>query len=233
MGFKKYFLIGMLVMILAAAAIMIYASLTGNEEVAPVENITIIEPEIDEVLANFSTFNDPKFTDSPIYVMINAEGSDDVSVTVASVAIHNVYFDVWYVLNTEKRAVDMENPLVKQIIADAGVTYNEIYLYIPEVTVNVNGTIKNATMPLDKFYIYNEYFMLEPGQTNYIKLTFLKDKSVFELENGTVVFAPQIRIESFVNLTGPNPESGKLWMNITAGMNNNGTVRAGLKYTPE
>jgi hypothetical protein len=235
MGFKKYFLIGMLGILVLIAGFMVLAKLSEQPAVnnTVVTNNTIVANNTtavhagDDVLASFSIGNDPNVTDSKIYIKIKEEGSDNISFSVSSLAIHNEFIDRWYVLNTKK--TEVSNELLKSVIADSWVIYNNIYIYIPEVTVDVNGTLVNATMPLDKFYIPGDFVMLDASKPAYIELTFLKDKSIFETDSG-YVFAPQIHIKSYVNSTESNLTEGKLWFEVTAGMNNKGIVHSGLSY---
>ena len=232
MGLKKYFVIGMLGLIIAIAGIMVLAKL-GEE---PAVNNTIIAANNTTVnkntddIAGLKTFDDPKFANADIFFRINAEGSDNISFKVSSVAIHNSYFDRWYILNTKATEI---GELFEKISADAGVFYNRIYIYIPEVTVNVNGSEKSVTMPSNKIYIEGDFVMTLQNQSAYFELTFLKDKSLFENSDGTLVFAPQIKVSVYKNATESNLTAGRLWTGITAGMDNKGDVRAGLKYIPE
>ncbi|MDD5182441.1 MAG: hypothetical protein PHC66_04730 [Candidatus Nanoarchaeia archaeon] len=229
---KKYVLVGILGIILLIAGIMVFAKL-GEEVVVVQNNTTIIEPEIDEILESLERFNDPRFEDSTLYVILNAEGETNLSFKVSSLAVHNTFFDAWYPLNNISTEISGDRIILKKIFADAGVVYNEFYVYIPEAVLNENGTMRNATMPQNKFHMYNEFVELIAGETDLIEITILKDKSLFEDADGTLVFAPQIRITSHKNLTMPDIDSGQLWFNVTMGMNNNGTVEAGYKYTPK
>jgi len=232
MGLKKYFIIGMIGVILLSAGIMVLAKLgeepAVNNTVIVANNTTVNESADD--IAGFQTFDDPKIVNADIFFKINAEGSDNISFKVSSVAVHNSFYDKWYILNTKAKDI---GELFKNISADVGVFYNKVYVYIPEVTVNVNGSEKIVSMPSNKIYFEGDFIRIRQNQNAYFELTFLKDNSLFENSDGTFVFAPQIKVSVYANATESNLTGGGIWTGLTVGMNNNGKVQAGLKYTPE
>jgi hypothetical protein len=238
MGFKKYFVIGMLAILLLSAGIMVFAKL--GEEKPLVNNTVIVTNNTNVVntsanksaddIAGFETFDDPKIVNADIFFKINAEGSDNISFKVSSFAVHNGFYDKWYIVNTKATGI---GELFTNVSADAGVFYNKVYIYVPEITVNVNGSEKTVSMPSNKIYFEGDFVKIHQNQSAYFELTFLKDNSLFENSDGTFVFAPQIKVSVYANATENNLTGGGLWTGLIVGMDNNGKVQAGLKYTPE
>lgn len=230
-GMKKYFMLGIAAVALISIIVLLFSAFSGNTPAVQVNNTTS-NSEIDEVLYSLPKKNHADIVDDRIFLSVEQEGREDVEFSVSSIAVHNIYYDVWYTINENATKIVSDKRFFKRILADTGLIYNNIYMFISEVTVN--GT--KAEMPLEKFFIPGDFIKLDENQNAYIRLTFLKDESVFETQDRTIIFAPQIRIESWVNVTlsvnetDVSIEAGKLWTNITVGMDNRGMVHAGLKY---
>jgi hypothetical protein len=196
----------------------------------------------DEVLNNLTKYENQKaIPDGILYTTTGLKG-ENIKIVLSSLAIHNAGLQpAWTVLlNANKiHEGNQTASLVDEHILDL-LVYNQVYMYIPKVTVTVDGKDYDAILPANRFYIDGDFIGLYQDNKSYLEFDFINDNTtLFKTTDGQYVYAPKMNILAYVNVTASiyndsfvNMTSGVLWTNITVGTDINGRLMSGYKIDP-
>jgi hypothetical protein len=186
--------------------------------------------------------NQKPIPDGTLYTTIGLEG-ENIKIVLSALAIHNAGIqEGWTVLLNSNRIYggNQAASLVDEHILDT-LVYNRLYMYIPKVTVTVDGKDYDAILPSNRFYVDGQFIGLYQDKKTILELDFVNDNTtLFKTVDGQYVYAPKISVLAYVNVTANvynesfvNRTGGTLWTNITVGTDINGRVMSGYSIDPK
>ena len=172
-------------------------------------------------------------SDSPTFYNISA-----LNVTLVNASIHSTTTGDWYNVPLQLKSfnlIALKN--ISSVLSGTKLqsgSYNEIVLYVSNVSATINGTTRHVILPNNRLVILGDFNVSNStNSTNWINIDFDLGRSLHITDNGTLCLLPVLNIrnvldsnlqlnQSFVVVAnGPARVKGTVEM----GMDQNGSMR--------
>jgi hypothetical protein len=197
---------------------------------------------LDSILGQPVHKNDPRLADGTLIFALDSTGKSNATISMSVIALHNIGpFTEWTVINSNKKQFNLSGGFyfIHTMLVDV-LKFNRMYLVFDDVEITVNGTTHKAIMPTNNVTIDGEFITMSPDEVDGVVLHILDEKSFFVDTAGNYIFAPQINIKVYRNVSNSdkfglgylgNTINDKLWTDVTVVMNEAGNVQIGYKIT--